>query len=74
EEVFRCAVANGWVLLEMAEERGSLEDVFVQLTTRDETTSLDGIAVAEPEAPPPAAEADAAPPAAAPAADEEVPS
>jgi ABC-2 type transport system ATP-binding protein len=71
EEVFRCAVANGWVLLEMAEERGSLEDVFVQLTTRDETTSLDGIAVAEPEAPPPAA-GPAEP--AGPAADEEVPS
>jgi ABC-2 type transport system ATP-binding protein len=70
EEVFRCAVANGWVLLEMAEERGSLEDVFVQLTTRDETTSLDGIAVAEPEAPPDVEPAEPA----GPAADEEVPS
>lgn len=35
EEVFRLAVAQGWVLLELAERRASLEDVFVRLTTRD---------------------------------------
>jgi ABC-2 type transport system ATP-binding protein len=35
EEVFRLAVARGWVLLELAEQRASLEDVFVRLTTRD---------------------------------------
>ncbi len=36
EEVFRAAVAGGWVLLELARERASLEDIFVRLTTGDE--------------------------------------
>ncbi|HUO86113.1 MAG TPA: ABC transporter ATP-binding protein [Thermoanaerobaculia bacterium] len=40
EAVFRCAVERGWVLFELAEERGSLEDVFVQLTTRDEDPAV----------------------------------
>jgi ABC-2 type transport system ATP-binding protein len=35
EEIFRAAVARGWVLLEMARERTTLEDVFVRLTTHD---------------------------------------
>jgi ABC-2 type transport system ATP-binding protein len=35
ERVFRAAVERGWVLLELAMERPSLEDVFVRLTTRD---------------------------------------
>ena len=35
EEVFRAAVENGWVLLEMAGERTTLEDIFVRLTTHD---------------------------------------
>ncbi len=35
EEVFRLAVARGWVLLELAERRASLEDIFVRLTTHD---------------------------------------
>lgn len=35
EEIFRAAVANGWVLLEMAGERTTLEDIFVRLTTHD---------------------------------------
>ena len=35
EEIFRLAVARDWVLLELAERRTSLEDVFVRLTTRD---------------------------------------
>ena len=35
EAVFRTAVERGWVLLGMAEERASLEDVFVRLTTDD---------------------------------------
>ncbi len=39
EEVFRAAVANGWVLLEMARERATLEDVFVRLTTHDSASS-----------------------------------
>ncbi len=34
-EVFRLAVARGWVLVELAEERATLEDIFVRLTTRD---------------------------------------
>jgi ABC-2 type transport system ATP-binding protein len=35
EEVFRATVENGWVLLELARERATLEDVFVRLTTHD---------------------------------------
>jgi ABC-2 type transport system ATP-binding protein len=35
EEVFRTAVERGWVLLELARGRASLEDLFVQLTTHD---------------------------------------
>ncbi|HEX4956105.1 MAG TPA: ATP-binding cassette domain-containing protein [Thermoanaerobaculia bacterium] len=35
EAVFRLAVARGWVLLELAERKASLEDIFVRLTTRD---------------------------------------
>jgi ABC-2 type transport system ATP-binding protein len=36
EQVFRAAVERHWVLLELAIERASLEDVFVRLTTRDQ--------------------------------------
>ena len=36
EEVFRLAVANGWVLRELAREALTLEDVFVRLTRHDE--------------------------------------
>ena len=35
EQVFLAAVERRWVLLELAMERASLEDVFVRLTTRD---------------------------------------
>jgi ABC-2 type transport system ATP-binding protein len=35
EAIFRLAVDRGWVLLAMAEEQTSLEDVFVRLTTRE---------------------------------------
>jgi ABC-2 type transport system ATP-binding protein len=35
EPVFRLAVERGWVLLELIEQKASLEDVFVRLTTRD---------------------------------------
>src|SRR6185295_4682927 len=36
EAVFRTAVERGWVLLELARERGAtLEDIFVRLTTHD---------------------------------------
>lgn len=35
EAVFHAAVEHGWVLLELALERASLEDIFVRLTTRD---------------------------------------
>jgi ABC-2 type transport system ATP-binding protein len=35
EEVFRAAVQAGWVLLELARERTTLEDIFVRLTTHD---------------------------------------
>ncbi len=33
EAVFRSAVERGWVLLELTEEKASLEDVFVRLTS-----------------------------------------
>ena len=36
EPVFRLAVEKDWVLLELAEEKASLEDIFVRLTTRDD--------------------------------------
>ena len=38
EEVFRAAVDRGWVLLELARERTTLEDIFVRLTTHDQMT------------------------------------
>jgi ABC-2 type transport system ATP-binding protein len=41
EEVFRAAVASGWVLLELLRERASLEDIFVRLTTGDEAAGED---------------------------------
>lgn len=47
EEIFRLAVARGWVLRELVREAISLEDVFVRLTRHDE--------VAAPEAAPPVA-------------------
>ncbi len=35
EGIFRAVVEQGWVLLEMVEEKASFEDVFVRLTRRD---------------------------------------
>ncbi len=35
EAIFNNAVEHGWVLVEMAATKASLEDVFVRLTTRD---------------------------------------
>ncbi len=37
EAVFREVVARGWVLLALEQERASLEDVFIRLTTRDDS-------------------------------------
>lgn len=37
EAIFRLAVARGWVLLTMAAAQASLEDVFVRLTTLEES-------------------------------------
>ena len=51
EPVFRLAVERGWVLLELVEQKASLEDVFVRLTTRD------AAAEATPEVAEPAQEA-----------------
>lgn len=39
ERIFRVAVEQNWVLLEMGEERASLEDIFVRLTTQEQETS-----------------------------------
>ncbi|HUO86477.1 MAG TPA: ABC transporter ATP-binding protein, partial [Thermoanaerobaculia bacterium] len=64
------AVDRGWVLFELAEERGSLEDVFVQLTTRDAAAAdaEEAAALAAAGEPTPAAEPRPA------AAEDEVPS
>jgi ABC-2 type transport system ATP-binding protein len=35
EAIFRLAIDQGWVLLELAAETASLEDIFVRLTTRE---------------------------------------
>jgi ABC-2 type transport system ATP-binding protein len=47
EEVFRAAVERGWVLLELARERATLEDVFVRLTTQDTAAEVDPLAPRE---------------------------
>jgi ABC-2 type transport system ATP-binding protein len=39
EAVFRLAVEKGWVLLGLSAEKATLEDVFVRLTTREETVA-----------------------------------
>jgi ABC-2 type transport system ATP-binding protein len=49
EEVFRAVVAKGWVLLELAEQKATLEDIFVRLTTKDAASEAE--AVEEPAAP-----------------------
>ncbi len=41
ETVFRTAVEQGWVLLEMVEKKASLEDVFVRLTGQEADTPAD---------------------------------
>lgn len=56
EEVFRAAVEAGWVLLELARERTTLEDIFVRLTTHDTHRPEE-----EPVPPPEPAEPDAGP-------------
>jgi ABC-2 type transport system ATP-binding protein len=38
-DIFRLAVAQGWVLVELAEQHASLEDIFVRLTTHDGATA-----------------------------------
>jgi hypothetical protein len=38
ETVFRAAVERGWILLGLAEEQASLEDIFVRLTTQESGT------------------------------------
>lgn len=51
EQVFRAAVERGWVILELAWERGAtLEDIFVRLTTHD-TAAGTGEAATAPAAP-----------------------
>ncbi len=52
EEIFRAAVAAGWVLRELSREAMTLEDVFVRLTRQEEA----------PAAPSEAPEGDSAPP------------
>ena len=57
EAVFRAAVERGWVLLELAEVKASLEDVFVRLTGRDADAAAPEVgrrqvpAAGEPEEP-----------------------
>ncbi|MCP4903170.1 MAG: ATP-binding cassette domain-containing protein [bacterium] len=40
ESIFRLAVDRGWVLIGLAAEQASLEDVFVRLTTRETEATL----------------------------------
>jgi ABC-2 type transport system ATP-binding protein len=49
EEIFRLAVARGWVLRELAREAFTLEDVFVRLTRHDESTAEAGPAATAEE-------------------------
>jgi len=37
QAIFELAVERGWVLLELSEEKASLEEVFVQLTTHEDS-------------------------------------
>ena len=50
EEIFRLAVARGWVLRELARESVSLEDGFVRLTRHEEPTP-EAVAGTPPEPP-----------------------
>jgi ABC-2 type transport system ATP-binding protein len=70
EPIFRLAVERGWVLLELVEQKASLEDVFVRLTTRDAALEAgDGSAAASPSSSPVEAPAEQAPAEQAPADD-----
>lgn len=73
EQVFHAVVERGWVLLELALERASLEDVFVRLTTRD-AAGESGHASGTDGAPPAAGPPDAAAASAAADDESEVPS
>ncbi|MDQ2979409.1 MAG: DUF4162 domain-containing protein, partial [Acidobacteriota bacterium] len=55
EEIFRLAVARGWVLRELARDSVSLEDVFVRLTRHDDAAGAEA-----PQTSPPAEPADTA--------------
>src|SRR5262245_9802124 len=52
EAIFRLAVARGWVLLGLTRRQLSLEDIFVDLTTREsagvEASSTPAVGIAEP--------------------------
>jgi len=50
EDVYRTAVARGWVLRELTREALSLEDVFVRLTRHEEPAAETAAAPAEPPA------------------------
>ena len=39
EAIFRAAVERGWVMLELSEQRTSLEEIFVRLTTLEEVSA-----------------------------------
>jgi ABC-2 type transport system ATP-binding protein len=50
EAVFRMAVERGWVILELARDRGAtLEDIFVRLTTHDSAAGAASAAAAPQE-------------------------
>jgi len=49
EDVFRTAVARGWVLRELTREALSLEDVFVRLTRHEEPPAAIALTPSEPE-------------------------
>jgi ABC-2 type transport system ATP-binding protein len=48
EAIFRLAVERGWILLELAQTKASLEDIFVRLTTHEPEGDADAAAGAAP--------------------------
>ena len=48
EAVFHAAVEHGWVVLELAQQSVTLEDIFVRLTTQDAAEASEASVQASP--------------------------
>jgi ABC-2 type transport system ATP-binding protein len=55
KELARAVVESGWGLLELRPAGMSLEDIFLKLTTKEESADSSGDELSAPEAPAPAA-------------------